>query len=146
MPVSPESRSLWYRLFHRKLFSQSLLSKFDNGLTSPQCKFCSANNEDIQHLFVRCPRKWRVWIDAFNFFSPHLTFTQDDVCSILWSFQRFPFVDNTDLWTLSCCVLSVIWRAHWRFTIDGFPFIDKQLVTRAMSQFATLKRGRLDLD
>ena len=31
--------------------------------------------------------------------------------------------------------------AHWRFTIDGFPFIDKQLVTRAMAQFATLKRG-----
>jgi hypothetical protein len=28
-------------------------------------------------------------------------------------------------------VLSVIWRAHWRFTIDSFPFIDKQLVTRA---------------
>ncbi|KAG0737445.1 hypothetical protein G6F57_001511 [Rhizopus arrhizus] len=37
---------------------------------------------------------------------------QDDVCSILWSFQRLPFVDNTDLWTLSCCVLSVIWRVH----------------------------------
>jgi hypothetical protein len=90
--------------------------------------------------------KWRVWIDAFNFFSPHLTFTQDDICSILWSFQQFTFVDNTDLWTLSCCVLSVIWRAQWRFTIDGYPFIDKQLVTRVMSQFATLKRGRLDLD
>ncbi|KAG1450664.1 hypothetical protein G6F46_010433 [Rhizopus delemar] len=95
---------------------------------------------------MRCPRKWKVWTDAFNFFSPHLTFTQDDVFSILWSFQRFPFVDNTDLWTLSCCVLSVIWRTHWRSTIDGFPFIDKQLVTRAMSQFATLKRDRLDLD
>ncbi|EIE88051.1 hypothetical protein G6F46_007684 [Rhizopus delemar] len=146
MPVSPESRSLWYCLFHRKLFSQSLLSKFDNGLASSQCKFCSANNEDLQHLFLRCPRKWRVRIDAFNFFSSHLTFTQADVCSILWSFQRFPFVDNTDLSTLSCCVLSVTWRTHWRFIIDDFPFIDTQLVTRAMSQFATLKRGRLDLD
>ncbi|KAG0954419.1 hypothetical protein G6F40_012583 [Rhizopus arrhizus] len=146
MPVSPESRSLWYRLFHRKLYSQSLLSRFDNGLTPSQCKFCSANTEDLQHLFVRCPMKWRVWIDAFNFFNPHLTFTQDNVCSILWSFQQFTFVDNTDLCTLSCCVLSVIWRAHWRFTIDDFSFTDKQLVTRAMSQFATLKRGRLDLD
>ncbi|KAG0739955.1 hypothetical protein G6F23_008598 [Rhizopus arrhizus] len=115
IPVSPESRSLWYRLLHRKLYSQSLLSRFDNGLTSSRY--------------------------AFNFFSPHLTFTQDDVCSILWSFQKFTFVDNTDLWTLSCCVLSIIWRAHWRFTIDDFPFIDKQLVTRAMSQFATLKRA-----
>src|SRR6478735_6227606 len=67
MPVSPESRALWYRLFHRKLYSQSLLSRFDNGLTSSQCKFCSANTEDLQHLFVRCPMKWRVWIDAFNF-------------------------------------------------------------------------------
>ena len=102
MPVSPESRSLWYRLFHRKLYSQSLLSRFDNGLTSSQCRFCSANTEDLQHLFVRCPMKWRVWIDAFNFFSPHLTFTQDDVCSILWSFQQFTFVDNIDLWTLAC--------------------------------------------
>ncbi|KAG0871644.1 hypothetical protein G6F16_005740 [Rhizopus arrhizus] len=146
MPVSPESRSLWYRLLHRKLYSQSLLSRFDNGLTFSQCKFCSANTEDLQYLFVRCPMKWRVWIDAFNFFSPHLTFTQDDVCSILWSFQQFTFVDNIGLWTLSCCVLSVIWRAHWRFTIDNFSFSDKQLVTRAMSQFATLKRGRLDLD
>ncbi|KAG1117144.1 hypothetical protein G6F40_003152 [Rhizopus arrhizus] len=118
MPVSPESRSLWYRLLHRKLYSQSLLSRFDNNLTSSQCKFCSANTEDLQHLFVRCPMKWR----------------------------QFIFVDNIDLWTLSCCVLSVIWRAHWRFTIDGFPFIDKQLVTRAMSQFASLTRGRLDLD
>ncbi|KAG1152004.1 hypothetical protein G6F37_000693 [Rhizopus arrhizus] len=79
MPVSPESRSLWYRLFHHKLYSQSLPS------------------------------------------SSHLTFTQDDVGSILWPFQQFPFVDNTDLWTLRCCVLSVIWRAYWRFTIDGFP-------------------------
>ncbi|KAG1396711.1 hypothetical protein G6F60_009458 [Rhizopus arrhizus] len=112
MPVSPESQSLWYRLLHRKLFSQPLLSKFDSGLASSQCKFCSANTEDLQHFFVRCPMKWRVWIDAFNFFSPHLTFTQDDACSILWSFQRFPFVDNTDLWTFSCCVLFVIWRAH----------------------------------
>ena len=112
-------------------FLNSLLSRFDNGLTSSQCKFCSANTEDFQHLFVRYPMKWRVWIDAFNFFSPHLTFTQDDVCSILWSFRQFTFVDNIDL---------------WRFTIDGFPFIDKQSVTRAMSQFATLTRGRLDLD
>ncbi|KAG0737654.1 hypothetical protein G6F62_010455 [Rhizopus arrhizus] len=146
MPVSPESRSLWYRLFHRKLYSQSLLSRFDNGLTSSQCKFCSANTEDLQHLFVCCPRKWRVWLDAFNFFSPHLTFTQSNVCSILWSFQWFPFVGNTDLWTLSFCVLSVIWGSHWRFTINGFPFTDKQLVIRAISQFSTLKRGRLDLD
>ncbi|KAG0765718.1 hypothetical protein G6F16_005866 [Rhizopus arrhizus] len=146
MPVSPESRSLWYRLFHRKLYSQSLLSRFDNGLTSSQCKFCSASTKDLQHLFVRCPKKWRVWLDAFNFLSPHLTFTQDNVGSILWSFQQFPFVDNTDLWTLSCCVLSIIWRAYWRFTIDSFPFIDQRLVTCAMSQFATLKRGRLDLD
>jgi hypothetical protein len=146
MPISPESRSLWYFLFHRKLYSQSLLSRFDNGLATSLCKFCSVNTEDLQHLFVRCPMKWRVWLDAFNFFSPHLTFTQDDVCSILWSFRQFTFVDNIDLWTLSFCVLSVIWRAHWRFTIDDFPFIDKQLVTRVMSQFATLKRGRVDLD
>ncbi|EIE86181.1 hypothetical protein RO3G_10892 [Rhizopus delemar RA 99-880] len=73
---------------------------------------------------------------------PHLTFTQDDVCSILWSFQQFSFVDNPDLWILSCCVLSVIWRAHWRLDIDGFPFIDKQLITCAMSQFATFKKGQ----
>ncbi|KAG0754405.1 hypothetical protein G6F16_012964 [Rhizopus arrhizus] len=146
MPVSPESRPLWYRLFHHKLYSQSLPSRFDNGLTSSQCKFCPANTEDLQHLFVRCPMKWIVWIDAFNFFSPHITFAQDDVCSTLWSFQQFPFVDSTDLWALSCCMFSVIWRARWRFTIDGVPFIDKQLDTRAMSQFATLTRGRLDLD
>jgi hypothetical protein len=86
-------------------------------LTSSQCKFCSANTEDLQHLFVRYPKKWRVWINVFNFFGPHLTFIQDDVCSILWSFQQFPFVDNTGLWTLSCCVLSVIWRVHWRFVV-----------------------------
>jgi hypothetical protein len=43
-------------------------------------------------------------------------------------------------------MLSVIWRIHWRFAIGGFPFSDQQLVTRAMSQFAILKRGRLDLD
>ncbi|KAG0846852.1 hypothetical protein G6F17_013062 [Rhizopus arrhizus] len=60
MPVSPESRFLWYRLFHHKLYNQSLLSRFDNGLTSSQCKFCSANIEDLQHLFVRCPMKWRI--------------------------------------------------------------------------------------
>jgi hypothetical protein len=60
MPVSPESRSLWYRLFHRKLYSQSLLSRFDNSLTTSQCKFCSANTEDLQHFFVRCPMRWRV--------------------------------------------------------------------------------------
>ncbi|KAG1454459.1 hypothetical protein G6F55_007597 [Rhizopus delemar] len=81
-----------------------------------------------------------------SFFSPQLTFTEDDVCSILWSFEWFPFVDNTDPWTLSCCALSAILRAHWRIAIDDFPFIDKQLITRAMSQFAALKRGRLDLD
>ncbi|KAG1518398.1 hypothetical protein G6F46_002378 [Rhizopus delemar] len=75
MAASPEGRSLWYHLFHRKLYSQPLLSRFDNGLTSSQCKFYSANTEDLQHLFVRCPRKWRVWIDAFSIFSPHLTFT-----------------------------------------------------------------------
>ena len=31
---------------------------------------------------------------------------------------------------------------HWRFTIDRLPFNDNQLVTSAMSQFDTLKRGQ----
>ncbi|KAG0735335.1 hypothetical protein G6F57_004160 [Rhizopus arrhizus] len=120
MPVSPESRSLWYRLFHRKLYSQSLLSRFDNGLTSSQCKFCSANTEDLQHLFVRCPMKWRTMYAQFSgLFSSLLLLTT---------------------------LISGLWRAHWKFTIDDFPFIVKQLVTRAMSQFATLTRGRLELD
>jgi hypothetical protein len=39
-------------------------------------------------------------------------------------------------------LISGLWRAHWRFTIDDFPFIDKQLVTRAMSQFTNLKKGQ----
>ncbi|KAG1556516.1 hypothetical protein G6F47_005770 [Rhizopus delemar] len=76
--------------------SQSLLSRFDDGWASSQCKFYFANTEDLQHLFMSCPKKWRVWIDVFNNFNPHLTFTQDDV-RLIWSFQRFPFVDNTDL-------------------------------------------------
>jgi hypothetical protein len=29
----------------------------------------------------------------------------------------------TDLWTLSCCMPSVIWRAHWRFTINSFYYL-----------------------
>ncbi|EIE77683.1 hypothetical protein RO3G_02387 [Rhizopus delemar RA 99-880] len=36
IPASPEGWSLWYHLFHRKLYSQPLLSRFDNGLTSSQ--------------------------------------------------------------------------------------------------------------
>jgi hypothetical protein len=36
-------------------------------------------------------------------------------------------------------VLPIIWRAYWGFTIDGFPFVDKQLITGAILQFATFK-------
>jgi hypothetical protein len=94
LPVEPAHRSLWYRLVHKKLYSQTSLSHMNTSTTSAECHFCSCAVEEIQHLLVRCPRKWAIWIEVFNYYCPHLLFTQDDICSLLWPFKTFHFVDN----------------------------------------------------
>ncbi|KAG0806624.1 hypothetical protein G6F20_010985 [Rhizopus arrhizus] len=146
LPVEPAHRSLWYRLVHKKMYSQAALSQMTTRTTSAQCHFCSCVVEDIQHLIVRCPRKWAVWIEVFNVYSPHLYFSQDDICSLLWSFKTFHFVDNPELWTLCCSVLAHIWRFHWRHIIQGTPFTENTIVKIIMSRFATLKRSLLEID
>ncbi|KAG1140784.1 hypothetical protein G6F37_009191 [Rhizopus arrhizus] len=146
LPVEPAHQSLWYRLVHKKLYSQATLSQMTTRTTSAQCHFCSCVVEDIQHLIVRCPRKWAVWIEVFNFYSPHLYFSQDDICSLLWSFKTFHFVDNPELWTLCCSVLAHIWRFHWRLIIQGTPFTENTIVKIIISRFATLKCSLLEID
>ncbi|KAG1439645.1 hypothetical protein G6F55_013682 [Rhizopus delemar] len=146
LPVEPAHRSLWYRLVHKKLYSQTSLSHMNTRTTSAECHFCSCAVEDIQHLLVRCPRKWAIWIEVFNYYCPHLSFTQDDICSLLWSFKTFHSVYNPELWSLCCSVLTHIWHFHWRYIIQGTPFIENTIVKVAMSHFATLKRSLSDID
>ncbi|KAG1139410.1 hypothetical protein G6F38_009853 [Rhizopus arrhizus] len=49
LPVEPAHRSLWYRLVHKKLYSQTSLSHMNTRSTSAECHFCSCAAEDIHN-------------------------------------------------------------------------------------------------
>ena len=52
----------------------------------------------------------------------------EDVESILRNLSRFEFVDNPRLLRICSQALLYIWRAHWRYTFDGTPFLPQQIV------------------
>lgn len=83
----------------RKLYSQSRFSKLDNGLTSSCCNSCSINSENLKHFFLRCLEEWRVWIDVFNFFSPHLCF-----------FPKKMYVQSSGLFSCFHLLTALIFR------------------------------------
>ncbi|KAF1797749.1 hypothetical protein V8B55DRAFT_1345902 [Mucor lusitanicus] len=63
LPILLQSRTVWYRLLHRKIPSKSILHHLiPNNHPSPQCPLCSSQGiEDIQHFFFTCPLKLAVW-------------------------------------------------------------------------------------
>jgi hypothetical protein len=65
-PIRPEARSLWFGLLHRKLFCQELLSIRHIRENVPNCAFCPSTIEDLEYLFVNCPRKWMIWQDILT--------------------------------------------------------------------------------
>lgn len=102
--VQLEQLSLWYRFASKKLSCQVSLSRLQTHPFSPNYYFCSALTENLQHFLVRRPSKWILWTEVLAHFSPHLSFSQDDICSIVWSLKSFPLVDQNELWILTLII------------------------------------------
>ncbi|KAG0978525.1 hypothetical protein G6F29_009263 [Rhizopus arrhizus] len=138
--IRPEARSLWFRLLHRKLFCQELLSIRHIRENVPNCAFCPSTIEDLEHLFVNCPRKWMIWQDILTPVFPYAEFTPSHVCTFLWSLVPPWLVLADDLWLLASCAIQLIWRFHWRSRIDSVPFIPTTVASSILSTYYSMKK------
>lgn len=104
----------------------------DNGSTSSNCYFHSANAKDLTISLRTTPYKLHEMNGCFQLFSARLTFS-----------QLFPFVNNTDLFYSAAVFSRLFHMPTGDFPSAGFLFINKKPDTSAMPQFASLKEGDL---
>ncbi|CAO3588560.1 unnamed protein product [Absidia cylindrospora] len=122
-PQHLHARTLWYRLILGKLYSQPSLA-WIRPLSPASCLFCTGPLEDLPHLFVTCPLKWSIWLQAFEILLPDHSFSQDTILSCLLSldFPHLPSITPT-LWLTCGCMVQIIWRHHWQHVIHNVPLI-----------------------
>lgn len=72
LPITPESRTIWYRTILGKLHYQQSIAQFREEV-SGICHFCLETTETI-HLLIECPKKREVWHQLISSFAPHLYF------------------------------------------------------------------------
>ncbi|KAI9257125.1 hypothetical protein BDA99DRAFT_404527, partial [Phascolomyces articulosus] len=112
------TRTVWWRLLSNRIPTRSLLHQHvPSVFSSPTCQICSSVSEDLQHFFVFCPPKQRVWkivlercesdwaIDEISTFICHLRLPQRQL------HKPVPILNI-------CITIYTIWRQHWRFTYD----------------------------
>ncbi|CEP12431.1 hypothetical protein, partial, partial [Parasitella parasitica] len=135
IPILLQSRTVWYRLLHRKIPSKSNLHHLiPNTHPSPQCPLCSSQGiEDIQHFFFTCPLKLAVWQFTASTYLSHTPLTDETLLQFLNNISHFSITEPTRSASLPFPELTVyqvfatsllcIWQAHWRTTFDHVPFV-----------------------
>ncbi|KAI8980849.1 hypothetical protein BDB01DRAFT_708651, partial [Pilobolus umbonatus] len=119
--LSPEARTIWYRIILKKVHCQKSISLFRHD-TSDKCSFCSSVVETIPHLLFECPIKANIWLIVPSSFAPHLSFKNTDIYSLVFTLKPFEHVNNTLLLILLFKTLRAIWCHHWNYIISGVPF------------------------
>ena len=71
----PKYRSFQYRLLHRAVITNVLLSRW-KIISNENCTFCGKDAETYSHLFVMCEKIQDLWISLENFM---YIFTKDDI-------------------------------------------------------------------
>ncbi|KAI8330341.1 hypothetical protein BC941DRAFT_440908 [Chlamydoabsidia padenii] len=124
LPCHPQGRNIWCRLLG-KLYSNDTLSKQDDHHT-PSCHFSPSLAESLDYLFVTSPRKWEIWSSAFQSIMPTINITQDMLSRTINHLdapQDWP--QDNNIWLLCECGIQAIWRYHWQYKINSFPFTNK---------------------
>jgi hypothetical protein len=149
LPILLQSRTVWYRLIHRKIPSKSILHYFiPTTHPSPSCALCSTQNpEDIQHFFFTCPLKLAVWRFLANTYLSHTPMTDDALPPFLHGIQTLSITEPTRSASLPFPELTVyqvfatsllcIWQAHWRSIFDHVPFVTANVnisIARSLSR------------
>lgn len=121
LPLPHKAVTPWWRLLHECIGTRQKLHKWGiHDIESPECCICKAGTEDLYHMFVDCPFKRPFWIDALTYF--HLTDVLPNKQSLWYALISFRSLsqqplDDSVLCRLGC-ILSVLWRYHWRCVID----------------------------
>ncbi|KAK4518398.1 uncharacterized protein ATC70_008615 [Mucor velutinosus] len=130
-----QSRTVWYRLIHRKIPSKSILHHFiPTTHPSPSCPLCLTQSpEDVQHFFFTCPLKLAVWRFLDTTYLSHTLMTDDVHLPFLHGIQTLSLAEPTRSASLPFPELTVyqvfatsllcIWQAHWRSIFGHVPFV-----------------------
>lgn len=121
LPITPESRTIWYRTILGKLHYQQSIAQFREEV-SGICHFCLETTETI-HLLIECPKKREVWHQLISSFAPHLYFWTEDIIQLVCRMKHFQHIDNNKLhilisnymvWTLAIWINNL-------YRIPGHP-------------------------
>ncbi|KAK4521393.1 uncharacterized protein ATC70_012008 [Mucor velutinosus] len=151
LPILLQSRTVWYRLIHRKIPSKSILHHFiPTTHPSPSCPLCLTQSpEDIQHFFFTCPLKLAVWRFLATTYLSHTPMTDDVLLPFLHGIQTLSIAEPTRSASLPFPELTVyqvfatsllcIWQAHWRSIFDHVPFVTLNVNTSIARSLSRLE-------
>ncbi|KAF1807793.1 hypothetical protein FB192DRAFT_1273147, partial [Mucor lusitanicus] len=127
LPILLQSRTVWYRLIHRKIPFKAILHRFiPTTHPSPACPLSlTETTEDLQHFFFTTrPLKLDAWCFTAN------TYT---LFHLLHGIQTLSVTETTRSASLPLPELNVyqvfatsllcIWQPHWRTVFDHVPFV-----------------------
>jgi hypothetical protein len=137
-PLDPMARTTWYRLAHKKLLCQQLYSKFKD--TTAACLFCPDPNENLEHLFIYCPRKWNVWEMAFQEILPQVPISHNTISAAVQQLVPPPSPSSDPSFLFLCsCIIQAIWRHHWLYVIHSTPFTTNNVKALVYHLFSKLR-------
>jgi hypothetical protein len=119
--------TVWWRLLQDRIGYHETLTRW-NPQTWPSsiCTICQAGNENNQHFFVSCNKKWAFWVVALEELKLTASFpTPDTVWTALYLLhsQDNSLVPEDNLISLGL-ILECIWKYHWRCIFDEVPWND----------------------
>jgi hypothetical protein len=99
-------------------------------VSSPDCPFCPRCREDVQHLFVQCPRLLAVW--ALIAPCLHLHPSADLVALLDGITDRLPSMQPSPRNTIVLSVLWAVWKSRNRMVFDGVLLTANQVASLAI--------------
>ncbi|KAI8329288.1 hypothetical protein EDC96DRAFT_529554 [Choanephora cucurbitarum] len=123
LSLTPECRSMWYRIVYDKFHCHASIAQFIADV-SPSCSFCNVSSESRSHLLVTCPVKWNLWSLILRTRFPCMAFQPSHIISALWSLTVPPFVPSASFLSLCAATARAVWCAHWAFVRQAIPFTE----------------------
>ncbi|KAI8985421.1 hypothetical protein BDB01DRAFT_721211, partial [Pilobolus umbonatus] len=134
---TPESRSLWYRIIHGKVYCQKSIALCRTD-TSDQCPFCHHVVETIPHLLFECPTKVPIWRIVLSFFAPHLFFEHHDIHQRIYQLKSFDHVNNYPASHMGLQDVTS-YSSHWRLVFDGKPLLPLAIINSTLKIHSRLQ-------
>ncbi|CEP14937.1 hypothetical protein [Parasitella parasitica] len=118
-------RNVTYRWLHGKANTRALMSLYDPLVYQPACILCLSCDETVEHLFFECPSKFAFWTALIQEFLWPGT-AVSEIRSALTTLNFGKLVAGPSCpyepALISIIAISELWKAHWRFAIQGQRF------------------------